>query len=190
MRKFVLVTFLVITVAVGSVWALSAMGVVDLEAFVFNQLESIPAFADHAAIYRLGRIRNATLRDMEEALARERELLERERVALSAERRELEKEWERVRREYESIAKEREQLEYEWQALYEARSLEQNIDRLIGLYEQMRPEQLALLVAEMDDVLVIRLLLEMDERQASALLARMDPERAGRLSRMIAGERG
>lgn len=189
MRKFAIIVLVVVVLSFGA-WALHAMGVVNYTELLLGRLQQVPAFADHVAIYRMGLSRN---RDMEEALAeleKERALTEAERLRLESERKALADAWRELERAQESLEAERRQLEREWQGLYDAREVEENIARLVMLYEQMRPEQLAEVIEGLDDALVIQMLFQMEERRAAALLGALPPERAAHLSRVIAGERG
>lgn len=166
------------------------MGVIDFSQIVLGRLQSVPALADHVAVYRLGLSRNAEIEAARAALDKERALAEAERLRLESERSELAKAWAELERAEAALEAERRQLEREWQGLYDARELEENIAHLVTLYEQMRPEQLADVIENLDDTLVIQMLFQMDERRAAALLSALPPERAAKLSRTIAGERG
>lgn len=115
-------------------------------------------------------------------------MAEAERLRLESERKALADAWAELERERAALAEERRQLEREWQGLYDAREVEENIARLVTLYEQMRPEQLAEVLAGLEDALVIQMLFQMDERRAAALLGALPADRAARLSRMVAGE--
>lgn len=187
MRK-VAVVVLVLAACGFSVWALQAMGVVDFTGVVLNRLQRVPAFADHVAIYRLGLSRNVEIEQALAELEKELSMAEAERLRLESERKALVDAWAELERERAALAEERRQLEREWQGLYDAREVEENIARLVTLYEQMRPEQLAEVLAGLEDALVIQMLFQMDERRAAALLGALPADRAARLSRMVAGE--
>lgn len=190
MGKVVGITILVIAVAIAGVWALNAMGVLDLEQMALERLATVPAFADRVNIYRLGLSRNDAISALEAELEKERQLAEAARLQLEAEQQSLAQEWAEIERQKEELNKERLRLETEWAALYEARTIEENIARLVTLYEGMRAKDLAQVAEGLDDALMVQLLLEMEERSAATLLEALPPARAAKLSRMIAGERG
>lgn len=190
MVRIVGISLLVILVGVAGAWALQAMGVVNFEQMMLDQLVTVPAFSDRVAVYRLGQSRNDEITAIEAALEHERQLTEAERLRLEAEHAALAKEWSELELARSAIDAERAKLDSEWQALYEARSIEENIARLVVLYEEMKPSELAAVADGLEDVLLVQLLLEMDERRAASLLAQLPPARAAKLSRIIAGERG
>lgn len=190
MRKFIAAFVVVLGVTIGCVWALSAMNMIDLEQIVLRRIESIPALADHTAIYRLGRSRNDAVQEVIDSAERERQRLEDERSALESERKALASEWKALDRERDLLELEQQQLEAEWRTLNSVREEEENIVQLVELYEQMRPEALVRVVEDLHDDFLMKLLLNMEERQAAALLSALQPERAAQISRYIAGERG
>lgn len=190
MGKAIGVTLLVLLIGVTGLWALNAMGVVNLEEMLLTRLAAVPAFADRINVYRLGLSRNDEIAALKAQLEQERALLEAARTELEAERKSLAAERTALEREREQLAREREQLDREWQGLYMMRTVEENIARLVTVYQGMRPEELARVAEGLDDTLLVQILLSMDERNAAKLLGALTPDRAAKLSRLIAGDRG
>lgn len=188
MWRVVLSIFLLLGIAGSVVYMLDRMELIDVELYVLERLQNIPAYADYAATYQLGLERRSAIEAQLAALERER-LAWREAESSLAER-EAQLELERRRLELErlQLEQEREALRREWEALQERYTLDDNLDRLVGYYEQMSPEEVAAIAAEMSDTLLIRVLLSMSERKGARVLAHLDAERAARISSIMAGD--
>lgn len=65
---------------------------------------------------------------------------------------------------------------------------DKNISRLARLYGNMKPEEAAPIMKELDDDLVVTLLRKMEDEQAAKILSAMEPQRAARLTRLLAGK--
>ncbi|MEM5771059.1 MAG: magnesium transporter MgtE, partial [Bacillota bacterium] len=63
-----------------------------------------------------------------------------------------------------------------------------NISRLARLYGNMKPEEAAPIMKELDDDLVVTLLRKMEDEQAAKILSAMEAQRAARLTRLLAGK--
>lgn len=64
---------------------------------------------------------------------------------------------------------------------------DKNISRLARLYGNMKAEEAAPIMRELDDELVVAILRKLEDEQAAKILSALDPQRAARLSRLIAG---
>lgn len=63
-----------------------------------------------------------------------------------------------------------------------------NISRLARLYGNMKPEEAAPIMRELDDDLVVNLLKKMEDEQAAKILAVMEPQRAAKVTKLLAGK--
>jgi flagellar protein FlbB len=64
-----------------------------------------------------------------------------------------------------------------------------NISRLARLYANMKPEEAAPILKELDDDLIVSILRKMEDEQAAKILAALDAERAANLTRLYAGQK-
>lgn len=144
-----------------------------------------PVLAPHAEIYRLGRTDWRVLQNEQERLAtweaalrHDADQLEQEQRALRTALNELELERARLAQwEEELVARQAavERLEEEQQAL----------ERLRDMYESMRPQEAARILADMTDDEVAVLLADMDPRRAAAILAAFPADKAAVVSRLL-----
>lgn len=188
MWRFVLALVILLGLTGSTVYVLDRMEVIDVQAYVLERVKDVPAYADYATVYQLGLERRADVEAHVAALDRERlaweeaehKLAERE-AALQVAARALEN-------DRHQLEKEREALDREWEALQERQTLDDNLDRLVGFYEQMDPEEVAAIADEISDTLLIRVLLAMTDRRGASVLAQLDAERAAKISRTMAGD--
>lgn len=177
----------VVAALVAAGYMLQAMGLVDLSDTFLRALEATPALQEHVAVYRLGLEASRALeRDRRDMIAlraeilREREAIEAERALLAEERASLDA----YRAELEQRAR---QLDVRQSTLDAQAARIADLRRLQEVYNEMRPKEVAAILAEMDDDFVVRLLDGMDEDQVARTLAEMDPARAARLSWILVG---
>ena len=143
MWRFVLALVILLGLTGSTVYVLDRMEVIDVQAYILERMQDVPAYADYATVYQLGLERRADVEAHVAALDRERlaweeaehKLAERE-AALQVAARALEN-------DRHQLEKEREALDREWEALQERQTLDDNLDRLVGFYEQMDPEEVA-----------------------------------------------
>jgi flagellar protein FlbB len=64
-----------------------------------------------------------------------------------------------------------------------------NISRLARLYANMKPEEAAPILKELDDDLIVSILRKMEDEQAAKILAALEAERAASLTRLYAGQK-
>lgn len=162
-----------------------AIGLWDWLNPLTRRVATWPVVAPHVEMYRLGREDWRVLQDEQERLAAwETELqLEAERLAqeeralhaaqneLSVERGRLEQ-WEAELTDRQAAV---ERLEDEHEAL----------ERLREVYEAMRPQEAARILADMTDDEVALLLADMDPRTTAAILAAFPVEKATEVSRLL-----
>jgi hypothetical protein len=65
---------------------------------------------------------------------------------------------------------------------------DKKISRLARLYANMKPEEAAPIMKELDDDLVVSILFKMEDDQAARVLAVIEPQRAAKLTRLLAGK--
>jgi len=185
--RWLLVCVLLLASLLTSAWMLDAMDVIDSKDIGTSALSRIPLLEEHLAVYRLGtqaqRIidrqeREAALMQAELAAIRkdlelERASLERERIAIASERAELEQ----LRLELDQRAADLSSKDH----------TVADFDRLQRMYAQMRPRDVAPILAELDDTVVARLLAGMAIDRAAAILSELPPERAAVVSIAIGG---
>lgn len=150
-----------------------------------RQLAATPALAPHVEMYRIGRQEWGALQDEQARLAAwEAQLsLEAERLA----------EQERALREAQSqLELERRRLA-DWEAELEDRLAlverledeQRALQQLREMYEAMRPQEAARILADMSDTEIAALLADMDPRTAAAILAALPVEKAAVVSRQL-----
>jgi flagellar motility protein MotE (MotC chaperone) len=61
----------------------------------------------------------------------------------------------------------------------------EDLQRLVSLYANMKPQEAAIIMNDMDMDVTVAILSEMDERTAAPILAQLSPERARAISRII-----
>ena len=113
-------------------------------------------------------------------LARERDRIQRQRedlVDLQQQAAVQEKILDRSRRRVEAVIAE---LDAKQSVYLEER--ERSATHLARMYEAMKPEQAASIMAALESELVLEILVRMKERQAARILARMDPGYAAGIS--------
>lgn len=136
----------------------------------------------------LGRFWPAPARPQDD-LAALKATLEKEKAALAAGRAELEQEKEAVDQRQRELDERQRQLEAMAAELEgeqgRVRTAEEKIDRLAGLYQEMKPQDAVEIISRLEDDLVVAVLERLEPRQAAAIIALMDAERAARLSRQI-----
>lgn len=185
--KWLIIVVIVLASVGASMWMLDAMNIIDLRDIALDALLRIPGFEERLETYRLGeearqiidrQARDAALLQAELAVARHE--LELEREALRREKDAVTKEWERL------AAAQKELEAREARLLIEAQSAA-DFERLQRLYAQMRPRDVAPIIAELEDSVVARLLAGMAIDRAAAILAELPPDRAALLSAAIGG---
>ncbi len=73
-------------------------------------------------------------------------------------------------------------LEESWE---EIEDREERIRQIARIYSQMKPDEAATVLTELDDDLVIELVLRWEDRFAARVLAEMDSQRSARLTRIL-----
>lgn len=179
------VTVLFITSVVVLFVVLQVIGLWDWLNPLTRHLASTPVLAPHVEMYRLGREDWRVLQDEQARLASwETELkaqadrLAEQESALKRAQDELEQAWARVAAWEAELASRQAAVE---RLEDEQRSLE----RVRELYEAMRPQEAARIMADMSDDEVARLLEDMDPRTASAILTALPVDKAVIVSRTL-----
>lgn len=188
MWRVVLSIVVILGIAGSVVYMLDRMQVIDVELMVLERLQNVPAYADYASTYQLGLERRAAIEAQLAALERERLAWQEAEYNLAEREAQLELDRRMLEMERIQLEREREALQREWEALQERYTFDDNLDRLVGYYEQMSPEEVAAIAEEISDTLLIRVLLAMSERKGARVLAHLDAERAAKISAIIAGD--
>lgn len=188
MWRVVLVLVILLGLGGSAVYMLDRMELIDVRGYVLERMHAVPAYADHAAVYQLGLERRADVEAHLASLERERLAWEEAEYNLAEREAALEVATRALENERLQLEKEREALQREWEALQERHILDDNLDRLVGFYEQMSPEDVAAIADEISDTLLIRILLAMTDRKGASLLSHLDAERAAKISRTMTGD--
>lgn len=117
------------------------------------------------------------------AISRERDLIDDQRAALERERAELELLREAVRQETGRLAVLREEIGGILDGI--TRTEEAEVQRLVTVYEAMKPEEAARLLDGLDMSVTMTIVANMSEKRAAPILARMSPLRAQAISRIL-----
>lgn len=150
-----------------------------------RRLAQWPVLAPHVEMYRLGRAEWGVLQDEQARLARWELELRAEAERLAEEQRQLrnaqnELDAERARLD----ARERE-LEARRAAVERLEDEHQALQRLREVYQEMRPQEAARILADMSDEEVTVLLADMDPRTVAAILAAFPADKAASVSRRL-----
>lgn len=171
---------LLVSVGIG-VWLLDFVGVIDVRSAVMAQLRRLPVVADYIiASERVRRFEQAQQAARAE-LDQLRKELERERQALDARAAELAKKERELQLREADLERRAQELARREQELSGAAAREQYYRELVEAVAQMRPEEAAPIIEQLDLELARRLLGSMEPRQAGAILGRLDPQHASRL---------
>lgn len=117
------------------------------------------------------------------AISRERDLLTEMRASLERERSELELVREAVQEEIARLSTLRDDLGDILDRIEASENAE--IDRLVAVYEAMKPEEAARLLDGLDMSVTMMIFSTMAERRAAPILAQMDPVRVQAISRIL-----
>ncbi|MBE3598022.1 MAG: hypothetical protein IMX02_04220 [Limnochordaceae bacterium] len=171
---------LIASVALG-VWVLSVAGVLDLGGAVAAQLRRLPGVADYITAYQKGvNLEKSQAAARQEMAAREKALEERARQ-LDAMAKELDKRKLELDARQQVLDQREAQLTAREQSLTGAADRERYYRELVEAVAQMRPEQAAPVIEQLDLELARRLLGSMEPRQAGAILGKLDPKVASRI---------
>lgn len=77
--------------------------------------------------------------------------------------------------------------EIEKQMKEAAAAEKKRVTKLARLYENMKPQEAATIMNDLDDVVIVAILQRMDESQAAKILAKIDPVKSARLTKIIFG---
>lgn len=144
-----------------------------------------PVLQPHVEMYRLGR-EEWRIADMQR---RELELIELDLDArarrLDEEARQLARDRNELQLEQNRLTEWEARLEQEQAALQEARDEIASLEQLRELYSSMRPQEAAVILLDMDEAEISRLLADMPPRQAGAILALLPSDKAIAVSRAL-----
>lgn len=150
-----------------------------------RRMATWPMMAPHVEMYRLGR-------EDWRVLQSEQARLETWEIELRVEADRLAEEQRALRRAQNELDLERARLAawedelHARQALVERLEDEQQaLERLREVYEAMRPQEAARILADLSDEEVSRILMDMDPRTAAAILAAFAADRAASVSRLL-----
>ncbi|MEW6047019.1 MAG: hypothetical protein AB1609_11135 [Bacillota bacterium] len=171
---------LVASVALG-IWMLSFAGVIDIGGAVSTRLRRMPVVADYITAYQRGTQLEQSQAEMEAQLERQRQELDKREQALQQRSQELARLEKQLQAREQDLARRLAEVAKREQELAGAADREKYYRELIEAVAQMRPEQAAPIIEQLDMELARRLLGSMEPRQAGAILGRLDPKYASKL---------
>ncbi len=119
--------------------------------------------------------------------------------ALKDKRRELEKKERRLAQLEEDLQKQKEEIEKQLKEMQEMRTNistkldrkvaadQESIDKLVGVYSNMKPKNAALIISQIDDDLAVKVLGKMKKQSAAEILNFVEPKKAQFLSEKFTG---
>ena len=121
---------------------------------------------------------------VEQLLEKEKELVEREKKV-----KELEEKLQQVQVEMESKMAELDQARRDIASRLESRVVEEeeNIDKLVGVYSNMKPQSAAMVLSRLDEGLAIAILKKMKKQDAGNILNFLDAQKAKVLTEKYSG---
>ena len=121
---------------------------------------------------------------VEQLLEKEKELVEREKRV-----KEMEEKLQQVQVEIESRIAQLDQTRRDIASRLESRVVEEeeNIDKLVGVYSNMKPQNAAMVLSKLDENLAIAILKKMKKQDAGSILNFLDAQKAKVLSEKYSG---
>ncbi len=121
---------------------------------------------------------------VEQLLEKEKELVEREKRV-----KEMEEKLQQVQVEMESRMEQLDQTRRDIASRLESRVVEEeeNIDKLVGVYSNMKPQSAAMVLSKLDEDLAIAILKKMKKQDAGSILNFIDTQKAKVLSEKYSG---
>lgn len=121
---------------------------------------------------------------VEQLLEKEKELVEREKRIV-----ELEEKLQQAQLEMDKKLGQLDQMRREIASKLETRvnADEESVEKLVGVYSNMKPQSAALVIAKLDENLAISVLKKMKKQDAGSILNFMDPQKAKVLSEKYSG---
>ena len=121
---------------------------------------------------------------VEQLLEKEKELVEREKRV-----KEMEEKLQQVQVEMESRMQQLDQTRRDIASRLESRVVEEeeNIDKLVGVYSNMKPQSAAMVLSKLDEGLAIAILKKMKKQDAGSILNFLDTQKAKVLSEKYSG---
>ncbi len=121
---------------------------------------------------------------VEQLLEKEKELVEREKRIV-----ELEEKLQQAQGEMDKKLVQLDQMRREIASKLETRvnADEESVDKLVGVYSNMKPQSAAIVISKLDENLAISVLKKMKKQDAGSILNFMDPQKAKVLSEKYSG---
>jgi flagellar motility protein MotE (MotC chaperone) len=121
---------------------------------------------------------------VEQLLEKEKELVEREKRV-----KEMEEKLQQVQVEMESRMQQLDQTRRDIASRLESRVVEEeeNIEKLVGVYSNMKPQSAAMVLSKLDEGLAIAILKKMKKQDAGSILNFLDTQKAKVLSEKYSG---
>lgn len=121
---------------------------------------------------------------IEQLLEKEKELVEREKKVV-----EMEEKLQQTKNEMDKKIEQLDQMRREIASKLEARvnQDEESIDKLVGVYSNMKPQSAAVVLSKLDENLAISVLKKMKKQDAGSILNYMDAQKAKVLSEKYSG---
>ena len=127
---------------------------------------------------------NNNVSHVEQLLEKEKELVEREKRV-----KEMEEKLQQVQVEMESKMAQLDQTRRDIASRLESRVVEEeeSIDKLVGVYSNMKPQSAAMVISRLDEGLAIAILKKMKKQDAGSILNFLDAQKAKVLSEKYSG---
>jgi flagellar motility protein MotE (MotC chaperone) len=173
-----------IALLIGGALFLDNVGVISLEKTLYPKLQKAPVIGKRFAPPEVGfeDVQREELRKLKESL--EVKLAEIKELEVKVKQRE-----EELKRKEKQLAALEDDLKQKKEAIRsreEARaSREAKIKDLAVYYSNMKPEDAARIMEQMDDLLVVDVLRQMDKTIVAAIFMKMDPKKASEISRKM-----
>lgn len=164
----------IIVVAIG----LQMFGIIDVKGIAINQIKKIPAAKEVIAS-----------QEIQEELETELEQKEKKINELTQENKKLENKLNSRESKLEDKQSTIEDLEQQLADLESQQQKRKNrIKKLVAMYQAMDAANVAQIITELKDDLVIRILQELEEEHAGDILSQLPPQEAARYSAILSSE--
>lgn len=150
-----------------------------------RRLTAWPVAAQHVEMYRLGRRDWRVFQDEEQRLASWEAELTAEAERLALEQKTLRTAQNELDLEHQRLAAWESELDARQAVVERLEQEHEALERLREVYEAMRPQEAARILADMTDEEVASLLLDMDPRTAASILAAFPVDKAAIVSRLL-----
>lgn len=173
---------LMILAVIVCVIVLQVTGMVDFVDMAIQHSKGIPALAPYVEVYRLGVANSRDLAARAQELDLRAAELDKAWAEVAQARREIEQLRAELERQERDQRAEAERLKNLGDQLREKEASLVSIEGLRKIYSEMKPEEAAQILSELDEESLVRILGGMKANVAADLLSALDPKIAARIS--------